>query len=88
MRPERRSPPVGAGEISPVARNRGNQRTALAMLTPNHLAAALRDLPSCASLYDPFAKSLEKRHPRRLLLAAGIMNHNKTVSGIPNDSLR
>src|SRR5271166_5231200 len=45
MRPERRSPPVGAGEISPVAPKRVTQRTALAMLTPKRLAAALRDSP-------------------------------------------
>ena len=43
MRSERRSPPVGAGEISPVAWKRHTQRTALAMLTPKRLAAALRD---------------------------------------------
>src|SRR5208282_2432094 len=41
----RRSPPVGAGEISPLALKRATQRTALAMLTPKRLAAALRDMP-------------------------------------------
>ena len=45
MRPERRSPPVGAGEISPLALKRATQRTALAMLIPKRLAAALRDIP-------------------------------------------
>src|SRR5271165_3544536 len=45
MRSERRSPPVGAGEISPVAAKRCNQRTALAILTPKRFAAALRDMP-------------------------------------------
>src|SRR5208283_159097 len=45
IRPERRSPPVGAGEISPLALKRATQRTALAMLTPKRLAAALRDMP-------------------------------------------
>src|SRR5271166_3071145 len=45
MRLDRRSPPVGAGEISPVAAKRCNQRTALAILTPKRLAAALRDIP-------------------------------------------
>ena len=45
MRPDRRSPPVGAGEISPLAQKRYSQRTALAMLTPKRLAAALRDRP-------------------------------------------
>src|SRR5271157_3152615 len=45
MRPDRRSPPVGAGEISPLAQKRCSQRTALAMLTPKRLAAALRDRP-------------------------------------------
>src|SRR5208337_2325991 len=38
-------PPVGAGEISPLALKRATQRTALAMLTPKRLAAALRDMP-------------------------------------------
>src|SRR5580693_3121281 len=45
MRWERRSPPVGDGEIAPLALKRATQRTALAMLTPNRLAAALRDMP-------------------------------------------
>src|SRR5271166_1503617 len=45
MRLDRRSPPVAAGEISPVAAKRCNQRTALAILTPKRLAAALRDIP-------------------------------------------
>ena len=45
MRPDRRSPPVAAGEISPLAQKRCSQRTALAMLTPKRLAAALRDRP-------------------------------------------
>ena len=37
--PERRSPPQGAGEISPVVWNRFTQRTALAMLTLKCAAA-------------------------------------------------
>src|SRR5271168_3836578 len=45
MRWERRSPPIEQGEIPPVALKRATQRTALAMLTPKRLAAALRDMP-------------------------------------------
>ena len=41
MRPVRHPRP-GAGEISPLAQKRCSQRTALAMLTPKRLAAALR----------------------------------------------
>ena len=84
MRPERRSPPVGAGEISPLALKRATQRTALAMLTPKRLAAALRDMPAFHHrLHDTFAKIVGKRHPRRLLPAAGIINQIKANSGIP-----
>src|SRR5271157_3647765 len=43
MRSDRRSPPVGAGQISPVAAKRCNQRTALAILTPK------RWPPRCAT---------------------------------------
>ena len=42
---DRRSPPVGAGDISPLALKRCSHRTALAMLTLKRLAAAFRDMP-------------------------------------------
>ena len=44
------SQPVEAGEISPAAPKRCNQRTALAILTPKRLAAALRDIPSLTTV--------------------------------------
>jgi len=39
-------------------------------------------------LHHPLAKIIGKRHPRRLLAAARIMNQNSTDSGIPVDSVR
>ncbi len=48
--------PVGAGEISPLALKRATQRTALAMLTPKRLAAALRDMPPSTTAPNAFAK--------------------------------
>ena len=49
-------PPVGAGEISPLAPKRCSQPTALAMLTPKRLAAALRDRPPTTRPQPPLAK--------------------------------
>src|SRR5277367_1523576 len=88
MRPERRSPPVGVGEISPVAPKRCNHRTALAMLTPKRLAAALRDMPSRATAsITRLRRSSEIAIPAASF-AAAIMYRNKRDSGIPHDSLR
>ena len=79
MRFDRRSPPVGAGEISPVARNRQTQRMALAMLTPKRLAAALRDMPpSNTAPTTRLRRSSESAITRRLLRAASIKNHKQT----------
>src|ERR1700757_1810881 len=64
MRPERRSPPVGDGEISPLALKRATQRAALAMLTPNRLAAALRDMaPSTTAPTTRLRRSSESAIP-------------------------
>src|ERR1035438_10808917 len=88
MRPERRSPPVGAGEISPLALKRATQRTALAILTPKRLAAALRDiLPSTTAPTTRSRRSSESAITAASR-AAGILNQNKTDSGIENDSIR
>src|SRR5208282_1106398 len=64
MRWERRSPPIEQGEIPPVALKRATQRTALAMLTPKRLAAALRDMPpSTTALTTRWRRSSESAIP-------------------------
>src|SRR5271157_3625619 len=88
MRWERRSPPIGSGEIPPVAAKRATQRTALAMLTPKRLAAALRDMPpATTALTTRWRRSSESAIPAASF-AAEIMNQNNADSGIPSDSLR
>src|SRR5271157_4567562 len=83
MRWERRSPPIEQGEIPPVALKRATQRTALAMLTPKRLAAALRDMPLPPPPHNAFAKIVGKRHPRRPPSAATILKQIKADPGIP-----
>src|SRR5208283_6181803 len=88
MRWERRSPPIEQGEIPPVALKRATQRTALAMLTPKRLAAALRDMPpATTALTTRWRRSSESAIPAASF-AAEIMNQNNADSGIPSDSLR
>jgi hypothetical protein len=83
MRPERRSPPLGAGEISPFAWNRATQRTALAMLTPKRLAAALRDYAARHHRpHNAFAKIVGKRNYPAASFAARTIKQNKADSGI------
>ena len=54
------------------------------MPTPKRLAAELRDSPpKTTASTNPLAKIIGKRHPRRLLPAAAIINQNSTDSGIP-----
>ena len=79
--------PVAAGEISPLVLKRATQRTALAMLTPKRLAAALCDMPLPPPPHNAFAKILGKRHPRRPLRAATIFKQIKADSGIPHNSI-
>ena len=84
FRPERRSPPVGDGEISPLAWKRATQRTALAMLTPKLLAAALRDMPpSTTAPTTRWRRSSESASPAAPLPAATILKQIKAESGIP-----
>src|SRR5271156_6469556 len=63
MRWERRSPPIEQGEISPLALKRATQRTALAMLTPKRLAAALRDMPPSTAPTTRSRRSTESAIP-------------------------
>jgi len=66
----------------------------LALLDPAHRAGdadleELRRRIARQPVYDnrlhhPSAKIVRKRHPRRFLLAAGIMNQNSAEPGIPN----
>ena len=71
-----------------MALKRATQRTALAMLTPKRLAAALRDMPpSTTALTTRWRRSSESAIPAASL-AAKILNQNNADSGIPSDSLR
>lgn len=60
IRPERRSPPRGFGAVRPVRRYSAIQRTALAMLTPNRRAAALRDMPPSTARITRMRRSAER----------------------------
>src|SRR5271166_4354646 len=89
MRLDRRSPPVGAGEISPVAAKRCNQRTALAILTPKRLAAALRDIPpSTTASTTRLRRSSESAIPAASFARRASRITNAPDSGIPYDSNR
>src|SRR4029077_17644498 len=54
---------VAEGEISPLALKRATQRTALAMLTPKRLAAALRDMPPSTAPTTRSRRSTESAIP-------------------------
>ena len=69
---EARHPAHGAGDTDPKTLGRRVARH-----------AAFHHRP-----HNAFAKIVRKRHPRRLLRAAGILNQNKSDSGIENDSIR
>src|SRR5208337_1566430 len=89
MRSERRSPPVGAGEIPPVAWKRQTQRMALAMLTPKRLAAALRDRPPTTTA----STTRVRRSSDSAIPAASFTRRRPSIidrpdSGIPCDSFR
>ena len=72
IRCDRRSPPIGHGEISPVALKRATQRTALAMLHAKALGRRVaRHRRPRPPPHNPFAKIVGKRHSRRLLCAGG-----------------
>jgi hypothetical protein len=60
IRPDRRSPPRGFGAVRPGRRYASIQRTALAMLTPNRRAAALRDMPACTAPITRMRRSAER----------------------------
>src|SRR5579863_9829863 len=66
------------GEISPVALKRQTQRTALAILTPKRLAAALRDIPPSTTAS---ATRLRRSSESAILaasFAASLTNHKPT----------
>jgi len=76
--------PVGDAEICPLARKRATQRTALAMLTPNRLAAALRDIPSSTTAPTTRSRrSSESAIPAASFRAATILKQIRADSGIP-----
>src|SRR5271157_4462963 len=89
---ERRSPPIEQGEIPPVALKRVTQRTALAMLTPKRLAAALRDSPPKTTASTTRlrrssesaipAASFPRRHPKSELKRFG----NPPVDSVRSDT--
>src|SRR5271165_5082396 len=89
MRSDRRSPPVAAGEISPVAWNRQTQRIALAMLTPKRLAAALRDMPPLLQRPQHVCEDRPKApSPAASFARRASRITNRQDSGIPPDSVR
>ena len=90
MRPERRSPPVGDGEISPLVLKRATPAHGAGDADPKSLGRRVaRHAPFHHSPHDTFAKIVRKRHPRRLLRAATILKQIKADSGIPHhDSIR
>ena len=81
--------PVAAGEISPLVLKRATQRTALAMLTPKRLAAALRDRPlSTTACTTRSRRSSESAIPAAFFARRQSSSRSNPIRESRHDSIR